>query len=110
MKPWEIYLFAFDKEGPHPAVIISNEERCQNSDLDAVNALLCTSAKLNRGPKNNEIILDESDGLNWKTAVRCDVIYLLDKSNFREMRGTVTPLRRRLIARKIAECLRLPLG
>ena len=109
MRPWDIYLYAFGPEGDHPAVIISNEERCQNSDLDAVNALLCTSAKLNRGPKKNEIILDESDGLNWKTATRCDVIYLLEKAQFREMRGTVTPLRRQAITRKMIECLRLPL-
>jgi mRNA-degrading endonuclease toxin of MazEF toxin-antitoxin module len=109
MRPWDIYLFAFKEEGAHPAVIISNEERCENPDLDYVNALLCTSAKLNRGPKKNEIILDESDGLDWKTAVRCDVIYLLEKSDFREIRGQVAPLRQKLIARKIAECLRLPL-
>ena len=109
MKPWEIYLFAFGREGAHPAVIISNEERCQNPDLDAVNALICTSAKLNRSPKTNEIILDESDGLDWKTAVRCDVIYLLDKSDFRELRGSVTSVRQRLITRKMIECLRLPL-
>ena len=109
MKPWEIYLFGFEQEGAHPAVIISNEERCQNPDLDYVNALICTSAKLNRGPRINEIILDESDGLNWKTAARCDVIYLLEKSGFRDVRGLVTPLRRKLITRKIIECLRLPL-
>ena len=109
MKPWDIYLFAFDREGPHSAVIISNQERCENSDLHAVNALLCTSAKLNRGPKSNEIVLDESDGMDWKTAVRCDVIYLLEKSDFRELRGSVTPVRQRLIARKVVECLRLPL-
>jgi len=28
MRPWDIYLFAFKEEGAHPAVIISNEERC----------------------------------------------------------------------------------
>ena len=109
MKQWDIYLFGFDKEGAHPAVIISTDERCENADLEYVNALLCTSAKLNREPKKNEVILDESDGLDWKTAVRCDVIYLLKKSGFREVRGSVTPLRRKVTARKIVECLRLPL-
>ena len=109
MKPWGIFLYAFEKEGSHPAVLISNEERRDNPDLEYVNALLCTSAKLNRGPKKNEVILDESDGLDWKTAVRCDVVYLLPKSGFGEARGIVTPLRRTLITRKIIECLRLPL-
>ena len=101
-------LFPFREELPHPAVILSNDERCENADLEVVNALICTSAQLNRPPKKNEIILDESDGLDWKTAVRCDVIYLLPKAEFTGHRGQVNPLRRALIARKIAECLRLP--
>lgn len=109
MKPWEIYLFPFEEEKPHPVVILSNMERCENVDLDYVNGLLCTSARLQRLPKKNEIILDESDGLNWKTAVRCDFIYALPKADFQERRGEVSSVRRREIARKIAECLRLPL-
>ena len=108
MRQWDILLFPFREELPHPAVIISNDERCENADLEVVNALICTSAQLNRPPKKNEIILDESDGLDWKTAVRCDVIYLLPKAEFADHRGQVNPLRRALIARKIAECLRLP--
>ena len=108
MRQWDILLFPFREELPHPAVIISNDERCENADLEVVNALICTSAQLNRPPKKNEIILDESDGLGWKTAVRCDVIYLLPKAEFAGHRGQVNPLRRALIARKIAECLRLP--
>lgn len=111
MKQWEIYLFPFEEEMPHPVVVLSNEERCQNQDLDHVNGLICTSAKLNRGPKKNEVILDEADGLDWKTAVRCDLIYLLPKSEFKERRGCVKPGERRIaIGRKIVETLRLQMG
>ncbi len=109
MRQWEIYLFPFRDEKPHPAVIISNEERCVNEDLEHVNALICTSARLNREGKKNEVILNAADGLDWKTAVRCDVIYLLPKAEFRERRGKVSPQRRIGIARKIAETLRLPM-
>ena len=108
MRQWEIYLFPFSQEKPHPAVIISNDERCVNDDLEFVNALICTSARLNREPKKNEVALNAADGLDWKTAVRCDVIYLLPKAEFRERRGKVSPERRIAIARKIAETLRLP--
>jgi hypothetical protein len=101
-------LFPFQEERPHPAVVISNEERCVNEDLEHVNALICTSSRLNREPKKNEVILNAADGLDWKTAVRCDVIYLLPKAEFRERRGKVSPQRRVAIARKIAETLRLP--
>lgn len=109
MRQWEIYLFPFEEEQPHPAVIVSNEERCVNHGLEYVNALICTSAKLNREPKKNEVILNAADGLDWKTAVRCDVIYLLPKEEFGEHRGKVSPQRRTAIARKIAETLRLPM-
>jgi hypothetical protein len=107
VRQWEIFLFPFEDEKPHPAVIISHDERCVNGDLEYVNALICTSAKLNREPKKNEVILNGADGLDWKTAVRCDVIYLLPKAGFREQRGVVGPRRRVVIARKIAETLRL---
>ncbi len=110
MRQWEIYLFPFREEKPHPAVIISNEERCVNDALEYVNALICASAKLNREAKKNEVILNAADGLDWKTAVRCDVIYLLPKAEFREHRGKVSPERRVAIARKIAETLRLPMA
>ena len=108
MKQWDIYLFPFPLEQPHPAVIISADERCLNPDLPAVNALICTSVRLNREPKGYEAILDDADGLDWKTAVRCDVIHLLPKAGFGELRGRVSERRRPLITRKIIFSLRLP--
>jgi mRNA-degrading endonuclease toxin of MazEF toxin-antitoxin module len=102
-------MFPFGKEKRHPAVIISNDETCQNPDIEEVNALLCTSAKVNRGPKMTEEVLDEADGLDWKTMVRCDRIHLLPKTQFDDRKGQVTEDRRHLIARKIVEVLRLPI-
>ena len=109
MKQWDIIMFPFGKERRHPAVIISNDETCQNPDLEEVNALLCTSAAVNRGPKFTEEVLDASDGLHWKTLVRCDRIHLLPKNQFQEQKGSVTEERRCLIARKMIEVLRLPI-
>ncbi len=109
MRQWDIFMFPFSKERRHPAVLISNEETCQNTDIEEVNALLCTSAQVNRAPKPTEEVLDESDGLDWKTMVRCDRIHLLPKAQFEERKGTVVEERRHLIARKIVEVLRLPI-
>lgn len=109
MKQWDIFMFPFSRERRHPAVIISNDETCQNADIEEVNALLCTSARVNRGPKTTEEVLDETDGLDWKTLVRCDKIHLLPKSQFDDKKGSVTDERRHFIARKIVEVLRLPL-
>lgn len=102
-------MFPFSRERRHPAVIISNDETCQNPDLEEVNALLCTSAKVNRGPKTTEEVLDEADGLDWKTLVRCDKIHLLPKAGFDDQKGCVKEERRYLIARKLVEVLRLPI-
>lgn len=109
MKQWDVIMFPFSQEKRHPAVVLSNDETCQNDDLEEVNALLCTSAKVNRGPKPTEEALDEADGLAWKTMVRCDRIHLLPKAQFAERKGSVTYERRHLIARKIVEVLRLPI-
>lgn len=102
-------MFPFSKERRHPAVIISNDETCLNPDIEEVNALLCTSARVNRYPKTTEETLDEADGLDWKTLVRCDKIHLLPKAQFDDHKGTVSEERRYRIARKIIEVLRLPL-
>lgn len=102
-------MFPFSREKRHPAVILSNDEMCGNGDIEEVNALLCTSAKVNRPAKPNEEILDQADGLDWKTIVRCDKIYLLPKAQFDDRKGSVSEERRHLIARKIVEVLRLPI-
>lgn len=110
MSQWDVVMFPFSREKRHPAVIISNDEICQNADIEIVNAFICTSARVDRGPKPNEETLDESDGLDWKTMVRCDRMYLLPKAQFDNRKGTVTPERRRRIARKMVEVFRLPLA
>ena len=102
-------MFPFSKERRHPAVIIFNDETCENPDIEEVNALLCTPARVNREPKVTEEILDEADGLDWKTMVRCDRIHLLPKKRFDDPKGNVTHERCHLIARKMIEVLRLPI-
>ena len=109
MRQWDVFMFPFSKEKRHPAVILSNDETCQNDDLEEVNALLCASAKVSRPTKPTEEQLDEADGLDWKTMVRCDRIYLLPKPQFDDRKGSVTEERRHQIARKIVEVFRLPI-
>jgi len=108
MRQWEIHLFPFREEKPHPAVILSNDERCQNPDYKTVNVLVCTSVRITRALKPVEVALDDADGLDWLTAVRCDTIYLLEKERFQGLRGLVTPGRRRAIVRKMFEAMRWP--
>ena len=107
MQQWSIYLFPFESEKPHPVIIVSNDELCNNRDFPSVNGLLCTTVREGRAPKKREVFLDETDGLEWKTAARCDFIYALPKNEFKERRGIVSLARRKQISKKIAECFRL---
>jgi mRNA-degrading endonuclease toxin of MazEF toxin-antitoxin module len=99
---WDIYTFDFAKAGTHPAVIISHPDRVARAQ--AFNVLLCSSQRASREPKENEVILDREDGLDWETLVRCDMMYEVEKSQLRSQRGKVSAFRRRAIVQKIAFC------
>ena len=67
MRQWDVFMFPFSKERRHPAVIISNDETCQNPDIEEVNALLCASG-------------DESHAGAMKTKVgQVQLVILLEK-------------------------------
>jgi hypothetical protein len=106
MRQWDIFLFPFPEEQPHPVVIVSPDDRCQNPDLKYVNGLICTSVRLNRPAKLNEVIIDEADGLDWQTAIRCDFLHALPKAGFLHQRGRVSEVRQLQIMRLVTQCLR----
>jgi mRNA-degrading endonuclease toxin of MazEF toxin-antitoxin module len=96
MRPWEIWSYQPDGwPEPHPAVVISSTGRVTNKpDL---NVLMCSSKQATRDALPNEVILDASDGLNWPTLCKCDLIHLVAKSELKSRRGIVTDARRRQI-------------
>jgi mRNA-degrading endonuclease toxin of MazEF toxin-antitoxin module len=99
MKAWDIYTYDFAGAGSHPAVIVSHPDRVANAEW--VNVLLCSTQRANRAPKENEVRLNGSDGLDWETLCRCDALWLVEKSKLSKKRGSVTPVRRRQIVSKI---------
>ena len=104
MKPWDIYSWqAPGWPEPHPAVIISEGSRVANKPQ--VNVLLCSSQRAKRAAGPTEVILDASDGLNWATLCKCDLIYSVEKAHLTNARGEVTLERRREIARKVVQSL-----
>lgn len=107
MKQWDIALFPFGSEGPHPAVILSNSDRCADARATHINALLCVTKRGGRLLAMDEVMLDRADGLDWETVVRCDPVYLLPKAQFGDLRGQVSIPRRRLISKRIIASLRL---
>ena len=88
----------------------STDEICENPSIEFVNGLLCSSVRLDRPLKRREAVLDEADGLDWQTAVRCDFIYALPKAQFQRQRGRVGELRQLELLRKMRFCFRWPLA
>jgi len=96
MRAWDIYSFqptAWPE--PHPAVIVSHPDRVARKP--EVTILMCSSKEATRPAKPNEVILDDSDGLQWPTLCKCDLLYTVPKSELRNYRGSVTPQRRKQI-------------
>lgn len=104
MKPWEIYsLQAPCWSQLHPAVVISEGSRVANKPQ--VNILLCSSQRSKRAAGPTEVVLDASDGLDWATLCKCDLIYSVEKAHLTNARGEVSLERRREIARKVVQSL-----
>ncbi len=103
MKTFDIYTFNFPGAGIHPAVILGEQDRLSNKPK--VNVLLCSTQWATRRAELHEIILDESDGLDWPTICKCDLLYTAEKKDVQIKRGSVTDQRRRVIASKIIRAL-----
>jgi mRNA-degrading endonuclease toxin of MazEF toxin-antitoxin module len=104
MRQWDIFLFPFTEELPHPVVILSIDERA--GARKHVNGLLCVTLR-GRTLDLHEVLLNGTDGLDWESAVRCDLVHLLERDRFLERRGRVIPERQIQISRKLIECFRL---
>lgn len=104
MKAWEVWQCPFPW-GEHPAVIVSNPERVARKPQIVVLSCQTMRANTYRDPQGNESLLDEADGMDWKTLCRCDLLWTIDKSILIRRRGEVQPERRRDIARKIIQGL-----
>ncbi len=108
MKQWAIYDYSFAEEGSHPVLIISNPARSENEAFAELNGLFCRSVRPNFQPKAFHFVLDEADGLDNATAVRCDHVYVLRREFLGQRRGVVSPSRRLPLFRKVLECFQCP--
>ena|ERR1043166_9096031 len=105
MKPWEIYTWDFPGAGEHPAVVLGTDERVQHKPM--LNLLLCSSQRATRAAKPTEVILDSSDGLDWPTLCKCDLVYSAPANQLSGKRGMVAHPRRREIAVRVIRGLGL---
>lgn len=83
----------------HPSVIVSHPDRA--SRKDPVEVVVCSTRRAGRKAEPHEMILDESDGLDWPTLCKCDVIYAVPRSDLKVKKGRVVPLRQGTLIRTI---------
>lgn len=105
MKPWDIYTWEFPGTDLHPAVVLGTETRLANKPK--VNVIFCSSKRATREAEALEVILDEADGLDWKTLCKCDLVFAVPKEQLTFRRGSVTDERRRQIAQRVIRALGL---
>ena len=95
MKQWEIFLFPHPSpQDPHLGVVISSNNICANPEIHSINVLACQTVRPpTRERKSNEVYLNGTDGLDWKTLVKCDFILVFNKAQAIQKRGEVSPRR-----------------
>ena len=102
MKQWDIWTCDFAEAGPHPAVIVSHPDRAARAPL--VNVLIGSSQRASRPARENEVVLNGADGLDWETLVKCDLLYLVEKERLYGRRGSVGTVRRRALVQRLTAC------
>lgn len=98
-------IYTADIFGEHPCVLVSKQARIDAKPEVVVLGCRTMRPANEREPRANEVLLDEADGLDFKTLWRCDLLFTVEKNQLGRRRGTVTPARRKEIARRIIQGL-----
>lgn len=106
MKAWDVFDYEFPS-GKHPAAVVSNDRRVAKKPDVVILACRTMRADTYRDPEETEALLDETDGLDWKTLCKCDLLFTVQKALLTHHRGSVAPARRGEISRKIIQGLAL---
>jgi hypothetical protein len=93
---------------PHFFVIISNDERCQDTRIHDVNGLACFTKR--GAPKAVDVILNGADGFERITVCDCGIFFNLQKSSLKERLAVVSFERQNHIRAKIKDVFRLHHG
>ncbi len=102
MRQWEIYDFPHPStDNPHPCVVISPDSLAGNPAFQGVNVLPCQTLRGARILSPVEIGLDEADGLDRPTVVKCHFTLYFAKGEAGRRRGVVQYERRLAIKRAL---------
>ena len=94
-----------DFQTDHWFVVVSPQERCDESRQIAVNGLACFT--LRGAAWKSGVLLNSAEGFSAPTMCQCDFIYGLLKSNLHSCQGMVSWERQQQIKAKLREVFRL---
>lgn len=98
MNAWDVFEVDLGW-GDHPVVVVCHPTRASRKDF--VEVLDCKSQRASRPPSESEVVLDKSDGMDWPTFCKCDLIISVARTELKNRRGSVAVERRRQIVRTI---------
>lgn len=111
LEQWDIVRFrinAADRD-LHPGVVISAPEWCADDQKLRLNVLACSKRVPAEGARAHQVLLNGADGLEFASVCGCEFVHVVTRASVQSVIGRVSPVRRRVIARKVVEVLRLPL-
>ena len=104
-RQWDLVLVPYPHpEQPHYLVVLSPEWVAGNPDFKTINGLIChTIRPPDRAPRPHEVFLDEADGLDHKTVVRCHIIVEFAREKVIASEGRISAVRQQIVRRKLRE-------
>lgn len=111
IEQWDIVRFrinAADRD-LHPGVVVSAPEWCADEQKTRLNVLACSKRTPAEGARAHQVLLNGAAGLDFSSVCGCEFFHVVARSSIQQIIGRVAITRRRVIARKVVEVLRLPL-
>lgn len=91
----------------HYCIVISPDEVCHDERKPLVNILSGSTLRPADNAARHEVVLNGSDGLERRTVFNCVHFHQVNRMKISAVAGSVSPVRRIQICRKVAELYRL---
>lgn len=98
---WDILFIRVDEKDAtgHPAVVLSSADIMADPRQQRFNVVAGTKKQPAEQARNHQVILDETDGMEFTTLIDCSLVYVARKSSVLRASGSVTVHRRQQIQR-----------
>ena len=109
LRRWDVVFVRTDErdEVGHPGVVLSHEDLLEDPKFQRINVVVGSKKPPAASPAPRQVMLNGADGLEFLTAVDCDLVLVARKSAILRRVGSVGLERRREIQRKVRAYLGL---